>query len=50
MLKMHDYHMLLTDLKMPGIDGLELISKAKKSCPEIRTIMVAGYATVETVA
>jgi YesN/AraC family two-component response regulator len=29
MLKMHDYHMLLTDLKMPGIDGLELISKAK---------------------
>jgi putative nucleotidyltransferase with HDIG domain len=48
MLKMHDYQMLLTDLKMPGIDGLELISKAKKNCPEIRAIMVTGYATVET--
>jgi putative nucleotidyltransferase with HDIG domain len=48
MLKMYDYQMLLTDLKMPGIDGLELISKAKKNCPEIRAIMVTGYATVET--
>jgi len=48
MLKMYDYQMLLTDLKMPGIDGLELISKAKKSCPEISTIMVTGYATVDT--
>ncbi len=48
MLKMYDYQMLLTDLKMPGIDGQELISKAKKSCPEIRTIMVTGYATVDT--
>ena len=48
MLKMYNYQMLLTDLKMPGIDGLELISKAKKSCPEIRTIMVTGYATVDT--
>ena len=48
LLKMYDYQMLLTDLKMPGIDGLELISKAKKICPEISTIMVTGYATVDT--
>ncbi|MFQ5964483.1 MAG: HD domain-containing phosphohydrolase [Candidatus Scalinduaceae bacterium] len=48
MMKKHNYQMLLTDLKMPGIDGLELIRKAKKEYPEIRTIMVTGYATVET--
>ena len=48
MLKTRNYQMLLTDLKMPGIDGLELISKVKKSYPEIRTIMVTGYATVDT--
>ncbi len=43
-----DYQMLITDLKMPGIDGLELISKAKEQNPEIRTIMVTGYTTVDT--
>ena len=48
MLKRDDYQMLLTDLKMPGIDGLELIKKAKAECPEIRAIMVTGYATVDT--
>ncbi len=47
-LKNFDYQMLITDLKMPGIDGLELIEKAKKQNPEIRTIMVTGYTTVDT--
>ena len=28
-------------------DGLELIKKAKKECPEIRTIMVTGNASVD---
>ncbi len=48
MLKRGDYKMLLTDLKMPGIDGLELISRAKKICPEILVIMVTGYANIDT--
>ncbi len=48
MIKSDNYHLLLTDLKMPGIDGLELIKKAKQECPEIRAIMVTGYATVDT--
>lgn len=48
MIKSDNYQMLLTDLKMPGIDGLELIKKAKQECPEIRAIMVTGYATVDT--
>ncbi len=48
MMKRYNYQMLLTDLKMPGIDGLELIQKAKELNPEIRTIMVTGYTTVET--
>ena len=48
MVKRYNYQMLLTDLKMPGIDGLELIQKAKELNPEIRTIMITGYATVDT--
>ncbi len=48
MIKENKYQMLLTDLKMPGIGGLELIQKAKELNPEIRTIMMTGYATAET--
>jgi putative nucleotidyltransferase with HDIG domain len=48
MIKKNKYQMLLTDLKMPGIDGLELIRKARELHPGIRTIMVTGYATVDT--
>ncbi len=44
-----DYQMLITDIKMPGIDGLELIEKAKEKNPEIRTIIITGYTTVDTV-
>lgn len=48
MIKKYNYQMLITDLKMPGIDGLELIQKAKEQNPEIMAIMVTGYATVDT--
>lgn len=48
LIKKNKYQMLLTDLKMPGIDGLELIQRARDLNPEIRTIMVTGYATVDT--
>jgi len=48
MMKNCDYQMLITDLKMPGIDGLELIQKVKEQNPKIRTIVVTGYTTVDT--
>ena len=47
MIRSFNYHLLLTDLEMPGIDGLELIRKAKKQNPEIRVIMVTGNTTVD---
>ncbi len=47
MIKRYNYHLLLTDLEMPEVDGLELIKKAKKQNPEIRVIMVTGNATVD---
>ncbi|MBC8553411.1 MAG: response regulator [Candidatus Brocadiales bacterium] len=48
MIKKYNYHLLITDLKMPDIDGLELIQKAKEQNSEIRAIMVTGYTTVDT--
>ncbi len=47
MIKENKYQMLITDLKMPGIDGLELIQKARELNPEIRTIMITGNASVD---
>ena len=46
-IKSFNYHLLLTDLEMPEVDGIELTRKAKKQNPEIRVIMVTGNATVD---
>ncbi len=39
---------ILTDLKMPGIDGLELMKDIKKRHPHIAIIMITGYAAITT--
>ncbi len=38
--------LLLTDLKMPGLDGLELLQRAKALDPELNVIMITGQGTV----
>ena len=38
---------MLTDLRMPGMDGLELMKMAKKISPHTQTIMLTAYGTVE---
>ncbi|MEJ2639263.1 MAG: response regulator [Desulfosarcinaceae bacterium] len=39
---------LLLDLKMPGIDGMEVLARVSKSHPHILVIVITGFATVET--
>ena len=38
---------LILDLKMPGIDGLEALKRAKKLRPELQVIVLTGHASVE---
>jgi two-component system, NtrC family, response regulator AtoC len=38
----------LVDLKMPKMDGLELLEKAKQVSPEMQVIIITAYATVHT--
>ncbi len=50
-LKMIDekkYDLILTDLKMPGMDGIEVMSEIKKRLPGTRVIVVTGYSTLDT--
>ena len=40
-------HLLITDIRMPGCDGLELIRQARELSPELEIIIVSGYAQFE---
>lgn len=39
--------MIVTDLKMPRTDGMELLRIAKEKSPHAAVIVVSGYGTVE---
>lgn len=43
-----DFEVVLLDLKMPGMDGLETMKRIKEINPEIEIIMMTAYATVDT--
>jgi heterodisulfide reductase subunit A2 len=42
------YQLMLLDIKMPGMDGVEVLQKAKERLPDLNVIMMTAYATVET--
>ena len=42
------YQLMLLDLKMPAMDGVEVLKKAKEAFPDLSVIMMTAYATVET--
>ncbi len=43
-----DVHIVLLDLKMPGIEGMDVLPIIRRLKPDIHVIVVTGYATVET--
>ena len=42
------FHLMLLDIKMPGMDGVTVLEKAKVIQPDLQTLMMTAYATVET--
>ena len=48
LIKAQEYDLILTDLKMEKMDGLQLLESAKQISPNTEIIMVTGYATVST--
>jgi len=42
------YDVVITDLKMPGMPGMEVLRMAKANSPDTEVIVMTGYGTVET--
>ena len=42
------YDLLITDMKMPGMDGLEVLGRARKAQPGLAVLVITAYGTVET--
>ncbi len=43
MLAAEPYHMVIADINMPFMDGIELCSKIKQQWPEVVTVLMTGY-------
>ena len=47
-IKDNDYDLVLCDIKMPKMDGVEVLEKAKKIKPEIPFVMISGHGDIDT--
>jgi CheY-like chemotaxis protein len=45
-----EYDVVFTDIKMPGIDGIEVAERIKAKCPWTPVVVITGYGTEENEA
>jgi len=43
-----DFDIVITDLKMPGLDGMQFLTLVKDRSPTSEVIVITGFATMET--
>lgn len=48
LIKKNDYDLVITDLKLPTIDGIDLLQKIKELSPRTKVIIITGYSDVRT--
>lgn len=48
MIKNNDFDLVLCDIKMPKMDGVEVLEKAKKLKPEVPIVMISGHGDLDT--
>jgi DNA-binding NtrC family response regulator len=47
-LRTHHIHVVVLDVKMPGMDGITALQKIKRQFPMVEVIMLTGHATIES--
>jgi DNA-binding NtrC family response regulator len=48
MIIQEDYDLVISDLKMPGMDGIELFDEVKEIKPDLPMIIITAYGSLET--
>jgi DNA-binding NtrC family response regulator len=48
LLEEQEFDLVLTDLKMEKVDGMQILTRSKELHPETEVIMITGYATVDS--
>ncbi len=48
LIRRHEYDFVFTDLKMPEMDGLDVVKAVKHVRPDIDVVMITGYATIDS--
>lgn len=48
MMQRQDYDVVLTDIRMPGLTGVDLLARVKEQAPDAVVILLTGYASLET--
>jgi putative two-component system response regulator len=48
LLRQDSFDLVLTDLKMPGIDGLEILRRGREIAPQVVVLIFTGYASLES--
>ncbi len=46
----NEIDILVADIRMPGMDGIELIKRTKEHYPKIKSIVITGHADIDTAA
>jgi len=49
-IKKEKYNLIITDMKMPGISGEEVVKFAKENSPETKVIVISGYSSLSSVS
>lgn len=44
------YHLIISDIKMPGLDGIRLLEETRQISPETDTILMTAYGSVDDAA
>ncbi len=47
-LKEKEFGLMLLDIRMPGMDGMEVLRQVRQIRPDIRVIMITAYGTIES--